>query len=329
MMGFWTSAAVVGVGVVAFVAKPLARALGVTRAIALGAGVVVVAGLIWALGGPGGPPQPLDARLADIQSRPITDLSTAERAALLEGVTRQRPDDPQAWKFLGDEYRRLTDFDAAAAAYQRAAQLDPSAQAYVRVAEAMTAANRGEINQGARLATQAALRADPEHPEALFFAGLAALQAGAREEAEAAWGASALSGRARGVERSINALLGPATDLLARPQAGPDLGGDGPAPFLGEDPEAAIEGMIAALAARLDADPERLSGWLALARARAITGDLSGAAEALDAAQEVFADDAERLALINLARGRFLAPRDPMAPSEGIEGQRSGDISEF
>ena len=59
-----------------------------------------------------------------------------------------------------------------------------------------------------------------------------------------------------------------------------------------------IKGMVERLAAKLDATPRNLDGWLQLMRARKVMGDLDGAKAALKKSLEVFADsppDAEKL----------------------------------
>lgn len=59
-----------------------------------------------------------------------------------------------------------------------------------------------------------------------------------------------------------------------------------------------IEGMVAGLAAKLEAEPDDMEGWARLIRARAVMGDLAQAQADLAAALAVFADAPEKRAII-------------------------------
>ena len=59
-----------------------------------------------------------------------------------------------------------------------------------------------------------------------------------------------------------------------------------------------IEGMVAGLAAKLEADPDDMEGWARLIRARAVMGETAQAQADLAAAREVFADQPEQRAII-------------------------------
>jgi len=59
-----------------------------------------------------------------------------------------------------------------------------------------------------------------------------------------------------------------------------------------------IEGMVAGLAARLEAEPDDMEGWARLIRARTVMGNTTQAQADLVAALAVFADAPEKRAII-------------------------------
>ncbi|MAI90064.1 c-type cytochrome biogenesis protein CcmI [Ponticaulis sp.] len=66
-----------------------------------------------------------------------------------------------------------------------------------------------------------------------------------------------------------------------------------------EDQQAQINAMVEGLAARLDADPSDLNGWLRLIRARAVLGQTEEAQQALSTAENQFADDENALSALS------------------------------
>jgi cytochrome c-type biogenesis protein CcmH len=136
-------------------------------------------------------------------------------------------------------------------------------------------------------------------PEPAFFLGVAAYESGDRATATELW--AGIIARLAVDDPFRAAIAARAGDLLSRPSGGPES--EGAAPFAqaaaeGADMDALIASMIDGLQARLDADPDDLSGWLALARARRMQDDPAEARAALDAARDRFAGHAGELAMI-------------------------------
>lgn len=65
--------------------------------------------------------------------------------------------------------------------------------------------------------------------------------------------------------------------------------------------EAAIRGMVDGLAARLEADPRDIEGWMRLMRSRMVLGEKDGAATAYKRALDIFKDDAAAVGKIAAA----------------------------
>lgn len=123
------------------------------------------------------------------------DPETGQRMALealAEGLGRslqQQPDDAEGWATLGRIRYSLARFDDAAAAYARANELDGGQNPDWLVAEgealAMTRAR--DLGGRPRQRFEAALAIAPAHPKALWYAGLAAAQAGELAAARGYW----------------------------------------------------------------------------------------------------------------------------------------------
>lgn len=115
------------------------------------------------------------------------DPGAAERqmvdgmVARLEARLRETPDDAQGWAMLGRSYFMLQRYADAAKAYTRANALSvdqPQADWLVSAGAAQGMVDQDRDLRAARPLFEQALRLDPANPEALWYAGLAALQAG-------------------------------------------------------------------------------------------------------------------------------------------------------
>jgi cytochrome c-type biogenesis protein CcmH len=141
------------------------------------------------------------------------------------------------------------------------------------------------------------LKADPKELRARFYMALAREQAGdfstaldgwlsllADAPSDAGWVPDVknrVADLAKKTGRDVNAAMASAPT----PEA-PAAGG-----LASSDQQATVEGMIAKLAARLEANPRDRDGWAMMIRSLKVKGDIAGAADALKKATEVFADD--------------------------------------
>ena len=159
---------------------------------------------------------------------------------------------------------------------------------------------------GAERAFEAANTLDPTLPEPAFFLGAAYYARGERNAAATVW--SDIIARLDEGDPFRAAIAARAADLLSRPQGGP--GSDGAAPFAdaiaeGVDPADLAEMMVSRLEARLEENPDDLSGWLTLARARWTQGQSEAGLEALERARLRFEGQAGALALIAAMQTAF------------------------
>ena len=245
-------------------------------------------------GEPGTPDQPLAARTDLVQPR--------ESAELLELVAAQRtavaadPEDAGAWTLLGRGYLVLGRFEESADAFRRAIALgNAGADIQTELVEALLNAGGGTIPPEGRAAIDAALAADPQHPAARYYLGLARAQGGRLQEAFDVWLALAADTPAdapwlplvRQRLESAAAELG--IDLvLPAPAAPADRGIADLAP---EEQMEMIEGMVAGLAARLEQNPDDPDGWARLAQSYRVLGRLDEAADAAARAAALRPDD--------------------------------------
>ncbi|MBE7219950.1 MAG: c-type cytochrome biogenesis protein CcmI, partial [Caulobacteraceae bacterium] len=127
-------------------------------------------GVYLAVGAPGYPDQPYARRLAGWSSPDrLEQLDAPRLAAVLEAVTRKRPDDPQAFDFLGRARMAAGDFGSAAQAFEHAARLAPANAAYpAEAGEALLAGQEGKVPPEAQAAFREALRRDPRNAAARY-----------------------------------------------------------------------------------------------------------------------------------------------------------------
>ncbi|WP_306017214.1 hypothetical protein [Oceanicaulis sp. MMSF_3324] len=252
---------------------------------------------------PGAPYASVADRLA--QADPAT-LSPDEQEARLRAILRENPEDLEALRLLGRFLSRSERELEAVTMFTRALRIEEDPRLLSDLGQSLVVLNDGQVTPEAERAFEAANRLDPTLPEPAFFLGAAYYERGERNQAATVW--SDIIARLDEGDPFRAAIAARAADLLSRPQGGP--GSDGAAPFAdaiaaGAAPEDLAEMMVGRLEARLEEDPEDLSGWLTLARARWAQGDNQAGLAALDRARAQFEDDAGALALIAAMRTAF------------------------
>ncbi|TVQ35536.1 MAG: c-type cytochrome biogenesis protein CcmI [Geminicoccaceae bacterium] len=280
---------------------------------AMGVGLVVVAGSLWVyeqVGSPHLPSQPLAQRdTRELEERRLA--MQAELAELEVMAAEAPPGDPSFWLALGQLRTELLGPRAGGEAFLQGLQRFPE-HAMLRAAlgEAFVGQAEGTVTPAARNLFREALERQPGQPLALYYLGLAAAQEGDDWEALELWGqmlwvADAEVGwrplvedRFRAAARRVRA---DADDLLAEgPRYKPErvataemttplaqTGG-----VTDDDQRAMIVDMVANLEARLAEAPDDLEGWLRLGRAKMVLGERSAGEAAF-------------------ARARRVAPADP------------------
>ena len=256
---------------------------GLKRETVIGLGltlIVPVAALVLyvSLGRPDLPGQPLASR----------DMDAAMRNAPLDEVAEslfQRlamdPGHAEGWLLLARTYMRLERYDEAASAYGRAIDLlaeKADAGLFSAYGEALTLAAGGRVTDAATQAFTAAQRLDPKDPPSRFYLALKKAQGGDVPAALA----------------DLNALLAetpesaPQRPVIEAKIAELQRSGD-----IAENPQ--VQAMVEGLAAKLEADPKNLDGWLLLMTSYVKLGREDDARAALAKARATFADDAAAL----------------------------------
>jgi cytochrome c-type biogenesis protein CcmH len=259
---------------------------------------------LW-LGAPQLPGAPLAARLE--QPAAPDDIETL--VAKVEAHLAEEPEDGRGWEVLAPVYIRLQRPADAAQAYRNAIRiLGSTAERQANLGEAIWMAEGGIVTAESRAAFEAANALDADAPEPRFFLALAAEQEGdtdkAREQLTALLAEAPADAPWRGmVERALAGLEGGAPEgstlaegtPAASPQPGPTADQMAAAQDMApEERTAMIEGMVGRLAARLEAEPDDVEGWLRLIRSYAVLGRSEAAAEAARDALAGVSDSGER-----------------------------------
>ncbi len=263
------------------------------------------------LGSPGLPDQPLQARLEN----PGNDMSLL--VAKAERHLAQNPNDGAGWDILAPIYFRTARLGDAELAYRNAIRLiGPNGARLSGLGETLVVANDGIVTEDARSAFEEAVRLEPGNVRARFYVGVAQEQAGKAAEAKATFEAIAKAsppdapwmgminehiakngGTAAAAPAAPSTLGGPSADDVAAAQN-----------MSQGDRQDMIRGMVDSLAARLEADPNNIEGWLRLVRSYMVLGDRDKAQAALKTGLGHFpADGNEGRQLAALAQEKGLS----------------------
>jgi cytochrome c-type biogenesis protein CcmH len=273
--------------------------------------------LYLALGNPGLPDQPLEARLANPGSNLPLLVAKAERHLA------EDPNDGSGWDLLAPIYFRTSRFADAEMAFRNAIRiLGPNAARQSGLAETLVTLNDGIVTEEARASFEQAAKLDPDNPRPRFYLGLGLEQAGRAAEAKAVFEEIAR-------KSPPDAPWMPLVNQHIAKNGGEAKPSDGPSQAPGNptsedvaaaqdmsqgDRQAMIRGMVESLAARLKEDPNNLEGWLRLVRSYSVLGDKPKAQEALNEGLAQFpAEGREGQQLVALATEMGLAVEGPGA----------------
>lgn len=295
---------------------------------------VAALGVYLPLGQPNLPAVPFATRPPEAQVPP----QVLDAVAKLETALRQNPDDAGGWGLLAQTYGAMSRSADAVNAWRQVLRLTPEdASVKGALGEALTVAADGVVGEEAvRLFTDA-VAADAMDARARYYLGMARVQAGdirgaldrwtalvADSPADAPWLPTV---RARIHDAATQVGLDPIAITPAPkpasappPAMGQDRGqtGGGAAPALSpeqmqamagmsqQDQQATINSMVDGLQAKLKDNPGDADGWMRLARAREVQGNLDAARDALRGA--VKADPKRLQAWLDLSR--LTAPDD-------------------
>jgi len=300
---------------------------GLLSPIAAGAvvvAVVAVAGGLYAtIGAPGLRDQPLAARrAAEAEARanrprqakaeavlgaPPAAAADPQEVALVErlkAVLKERPRDLEGHRLLARSLGALGRWAEAHAAQRRVIELSgdkATADDYVGWAELMILATSGYVSPEAEAALARALTLDPRNPLGRYYSGTMLVQGGRPDLAYRLWSGLLAEGppnapwiapiRAQIAEVAAAAGLPPPAGVA-------DAGAEAMAP---EERQAMIEGMVAGLAERLEAEGGPPQDWAQLIRSLFVLGREAEGERVLAEARGVFAGDPAALATIEAA----------------------------
>lgn len=259
--------------------------------------VLIVAGLTplaavalyFAVGSPGLADQPFRQRVAAWRAADPAALTAPQMAVVLQTLIDERGPDPEAYGFLAQARMASDDPAGAARALRRAIELAPDrADLWEGLGEVLVMEAGGPVTPQAQRAFQEAVKRDPKAVSARFHLARAQVEGAEREAGLAAWrtlAAELPAGDARrtAVEKALAAAMAQ------------------PAPKLAEDQMAAVQGMVASLAARLEEEPDDPEGWVRLVRSYAVLGDTQKRDAALTEAKARYSGKPDVLKALDLA----------------------------
>jgi cytochrome c-type biogenesis protein CcmH len=280
-----------------------------------------------ALGKPGLHDQPYAARINAWKQGDPSQLTAGEMAAVLQTVVKSRPGDAEPLTYLARAQLAAGNVPAAAESMRKAVRLQPDdAGLWANLGILRLLQGQGEETQPAQEAFRQALKLDPKSAPARYHLARARIAAGDVNGGLADWRALAADLPAGAPERQQLeqeiAAVAKAGHLVAAPktQAPPaqqqaEAGGGAEAlagALTGQAPPPGVPGpgaagapdprqMVAALAAKLEQDPNDLAGWARLIRSYAVLGDPDKMKQAQDRARQIFKGQPEALKTIDSA----------------------------
>ncbi|MCR9147109.1 MAG: c-type cytochrome biogenesis protein CcmI [Rhodobacteraceae bacterium] len=310
--------------------------------VALGAGSFFVYDR---LGAPGYRDVPLQARIAAAETR-RANLPTQEALEArmpepevpdgvqedylvlmtqLRGAVAERPGDLRGLQLLARNEAALGNMVAARKAQEQIIKVKAdaaTAEDHAQLADMMVTAAGGQVSAEAEAVLRQVLARDPKEPRARYYLGLHFMQVDRPDMAFRLWDELLREStadapwtpliRARIEELAWRAgvqryELPPESGAPAAP--GPSLADiDAAGDMSPEDRAAMIEGMVAQLSARIEAEGGSAGEWARLVNAYAVLGQADKARAAMTEARGIFADDPMALSLItNAAKQAGLA----------------------
>ena len=248
----------------------------------------------------------------------------------VEGHLASHPDDGRGFELVAPIYLQMGRFADAARAYGQAIRLlGESAGREAALGQSLLLEADGVVTAEARKALDAALKLDPNLPQAKFFTGVAAEQDGDKDKARAIWQAM-LAAAPAGAPMSMSCGTGSRRSTIRgrggrtawggwtarggrtvcdrRSAGGPDggrhRGGFRPSSAMRQS-AVVVDGLAARLAEN-GSDPD---GWLRLVRAYTVLGETDKARQALVDARRSMAGNQEALSRL-----------DGLAHELGLEG---------
>lgn len=257
--------------------------------IAAAAAPALTLALYLGLGSPGMADQPFSGRMAKWQASNPASLAPPEMAAVLSKLTKERPNDPEGFRFLALAEGASNNPAEAVRALKHAVRIAPQrGDLWEMLGEAQLLQSGGDLTPDARQAFAVTIKLDPKNVAARFHVARARIKDGDKQGGLADWRALLADMPADDPRRAdLIAAIAEAQGTPAPPSAPQGLSGD---------QLTMVRGMVANLAQRLSANPDDPAGWVQLVKAYAVLGDT-----------------AKRDATLKSARARYAARPDVLA----------------
>lgn len=291
--------------------------------------VIGAGGLYWWLGAPALPDLPYGGR-TDVQAgggtshegtTPPPGGDLADAAKTLEKKLEADPKNSTNWVLYARTQAELGDYEKAAGAFRKAIELgQKDAETEAAYGEMLVLSTDGVVSPAAKEALERAKAAESDNQVARYYLALADAQAGDNRKAVDSWLALIAETpedsplREEIAHKIANAAKSGGFDMPSLPKGLPPTGGaeaeaspapppeapTGPTPdqvaaaskMSEPERQQMVHSMIDGLAAKLQADPNDLNGWMRLGRAYAVEGEIDKAADAFDHAATLQPSDA-------------------------------------
>ena len=262
-------------------------------------------------------------------------LDMRDAAAKLAQKLKANPNNSEGWVLYARTESMLGDWDKAGDAYHHAIDLGAtSSNVYAGLGEMLVLSMGGIVAPAAHDAFEKTLAADPKNEVARYYLALADAQAGEEKRAIDGWVSLAADlpdnspmreQIANGIQQAAKAggIAAPAMPKGVAEPPPPATAAGGPdqqqmaaaAKMTPAQRTEMIRGMVGQLAAKLQAQPNDLDGWMRLGRAYAVLGDTNKAGDAYEHAAKLKPGDVDiRLQAVGMLLGG-LKPSDPLPPA--------------
>jgi cytochrome c-type biogenesis protein CcmH len=245
------------------------------------------------------PDMPLTARLESAPDR--QDLAGA--VARIEQHLREHPEDGRGYEVIAPYLLRTGRGEEAVRAYSEALRLlGATAARHAALGEARVVLAQGVVTPEARKDFEAALALDPAAPEARYYLGVAAAQAGDKDKAIEIFSKMVADAPADAAYlKAVNAQL-----AILRGEASAPAVASGPSSEQGkaiaampaDQRQAMIRSMVDRLASRLETKGDDVEGWLKLIRAYSVLAQTEKAKQAVTDARKALASKQDDVARI-------------------------------
>ena len=251
---------------------------------------VIAAGLYLLLGSPGTPDQPFTQRLADWSKQDPRTLEPAQLDAVATGVfLPKHPNDPTLYYLLAQLKAGEGDSFSAERNLRKAIALAPQrAELWQALGVYLTDQSQGAPSAEALAAFAKALSLDPSNRAALNFLSRAKIAAGDVAGGLAGW--NRLLGELQPNDPGRPMMAAQIAEVQKTHALPVDQPQQPATPASDAGQQAMINGMVAKLAAQLNAQPDDPAGWARLIRSYGVLGDKPDQDAALARARMLFKD---------------------------------------